>query len=88
MKTEYIMYYVEGEDDKKIVNTLKSELLAIKSGQVQVLNVVEHQITNARLMTLRKGTMVVLVFDTDTGNVDILNENIKKLNQCDSVTQV
>ena len=88
MKTEYIMYYVEGEDDKKIVNTLKSELLAIKSGQVHVLNVVEHQITNARLMTLRKGTMVVLVFDTDTGNVDILNENIKKLNQCDSVTQV
>ena len=88
MKTQYVLYYVEGEDEEKLLNTLKSELLAIKTGKVQILNIVEQQITQARLMNIRQGTMVVLVFDTDTGNVDVLNQNIKSLQNCQAVSKI
>ena len=77
MKSKFVQYYVEGEDEEKLVNVLKTQLGLIRPGKVQKLNVVEQEITNIRLRTLKQGTMVVLVFDTDTGNVDILKKNIK-----------
>ena len=88
MKVNYIQYYVEGECEEKLINTLKSELMVVKTGKVQVFNVVEKEITNARLITLRPGTMVVLIFDTDTGNIETLNNNINKLSKCSSVVDL
>lgn len=88
MKVNYIQYYVEGECEEKLVNTLKSELMLVKPGKVQKFNAIESEITNARLIALRPGTMVVLIFDTDTRNVDILNKNIKKLQSCKSVVDL
>lgn len=88
MKNQYVLYYVEGEDEEKLLNTLKSELLSIRPGKIQKLNVVEQSITRARLMSIRPGTLVVLVFDTDTGNVDILNKNIKALKACPAVSKI
>ena len=60
----------------------------IKPGKVQVLNVVTEEITDLRLRALSPGTTVVLVFDVDAGNVDILNRNIKKLTKCSSISDV
>ena len=88
MKVNYIQYYVEGECEEKLINTLKSELMVVKTGKVQVFNVIEKEITNARLITLRPGTMVVLIFDTDTGNIETLNKNINKLSKCSSVVDL
>ncbi len=88
MKSKYVQYYVEGEDEEKIVNVLKSELKVIRAGKVQKFNVVESELSNARLMMLKPSTMVVLVFDTDTGNSDILNSNINKLRECSAVAEV
>lgn len=88
MKNRYVLYYVEGDDEEKLINTLKSKLNMIKSGKVQKLNVVECEITDLRLRALSPGTMVVLVFDTDTGNVEILERNIKKLKACPAVSEV
>jgi len=83
-----VQYYVEGEDEEKLINILRSKLRVIKPGKVQKLNVVEHEITDARLRTLSRGTMVVLIFDTDTGYVDILNRNLKKLKECSSISEI
>lgn len=88
MGNKNIQYYVEGEDDQKVVNTLKTELGVIKTGKVHVLNVVEQEIPDMRLRALSRGTTVVLVFDTDTGNTEILNKNITKLRQCSFVSEV
>lgn len=79
MKSRYVQYYVEGEDEDKLIGVLKRELGLIVPGKVQRLNVVEREISDARLRTLARGTMVVLVFDTDTGHVEILEKNINKL---------
>lgn len=88
MKSKYVQYYVEGEDEVKLVNVLKSELRFIKAGKVEKLNVVTQELTYTRLRTLKKATMVVLVFDTDAGNPDVLEKNMEVLQNCPSVSEV
>lgn len=85
---EYYQYYVEGEDEEKLVNVLKSDMQCIVAGKVQVLNPVLEKITPLRLRTLKKNTIVILIFDTDAGERKILEENIKILNKCSSVKKV
>ena len=74
-------YYVEGENEEKIVNALKAELRCIKPGKVTVFDVVKRKLTKERLMRLKKGTIVVLVFDTDTDSADILKMNLEFLSK-------
>ena len=79
MATKYYLYYVEGEDEKKVVDTLKKDMKLIRPGVSQVFNVVENELTNARLMTIKENTTVVLIFDTDTGNTEKVRKNIELL---------
>lgn len=88
MKNTNIQYFVEGEDEKKLLNTLKNKLRLIRPGKIQRLNVVQTKISMNILRTLKKGTLVVLVFDTDTQNTEILNYNIKLLNKSNIVSKV
>ena len=88
MRSKFIQYYVEGETEERLIHVLKADLKVILPGKVQKLNVVECELTNARLMTLRPGTMIVLVFDTDTGYIDVLNKNLAKLKKCSSVSEI
>lgn len=88
MRNVNVQYYVEGEDEKKLVNTLKNELCVIVPGKVQRLNVIESKISDNILRTIKKGTVVVLVFDTDTNSVNMLKNNIKKLNECKFISKV
>lgn len=69
-------YYVEGDDEKKVIDTLKTSMQLIISGKVDVFNVIERKFTRNQIMRLKQGTIVVLVFDTDTNQVDTLLENI------------
>lgn len=87
-KSEYFQYYVEGDNEKKLLSVLKTELELIVSGKIEKLNVVQEKISKIRLMQLKKDTTVVLVFDTDAGNVNILNENIKILKKCIFVKRI
>lgn len=87
-KNNPIQYYVEGEDEKKFLNVLKTDLRLILPGKVDRFNAVEQAITNARLRTLSPKTTVVLVFDTDTGRKDILLQNIVKLRASSRVVRV
>ena len=69
-------YYVEGDDEKKVIDTLKTSMQLIISGKVDVFNVIERKFTRNQIMRLKQGTIVVLVFDTDTNQVDTFLENI------------
>ena len=73
-KNGIYQYYVEGEDDKKIVNALKQEIGCIESGKVEKFNVIQNKFSIARIRPLKSGTTVVLVYDTDVEtNIDILD---------------
>lgn len=87
-RNKYYQYFVEGDDDKKIVDTLKTEMQLIIPGKVQKFNVVEKLLNNNHIMSLKEGTHVVLVFDIDTDNVEILKQNIRFLNTQKTVKEV
>ena len=88
MKKYTIQYYVEGDDEKKLIDVLKTNLKVIKSGKVQKLNVIDKEITDAMLRTFKQNTLVVLVFDTDTNNIETLSKNINKLKKCSFVSKI
>ena len=77
MKKGSYHYFVEGEDDAKVINILKTDLCLIIPGKVQIFNVMQEKITNPRLMSLKADTIVILVFDTDVGETTTLLDNIK-----------
>lgn len=84
----YVQYYVEGECEEKLINALKTEMQLIIPGKVQRLNVVQDKISKARLMNLRENTTVVLIFDIDVVNEDILYNNIETLSACSRVKKI
>ncbi|MBQ6921223.1 MAG: hypothetical protein IJQ72_04920 [Bacilli bacterium] len=75
-----IQYFVEGECEEKFINVFKTGSDAfLKAGKVEVLNPVNKIITEARARTIKQNTTVVLVYDIDKGNIDVLLSNIKTL---------
>lgn len=73
-------YYVEGEDEKSLLNVLKRDLGCIESGKIDLFNVVQNRFTTARIRSLKPKTIVVLVYDTDVEtNLEILRYNIEFL---------
>ena len=75
-----IQYYVEGECEQKLVKTLVAHNL-ILPGQTDVLNPVQDHIKSTHLRKLPAKTTVVLIFDTDKNNMDILKSNIQFLKE-------
>lgn len=75
------IYYVEGQCEEKLLKILKTDMQLIQPGKIVKCNVIQKKIKQAQLTTLRKGTTVVLVFDTDTESTTILKQNINMLNK-------
>jgi hypothetical protein len=83
-----VQYYVEGEDEKRLLNVLKTDLRVIQPGKIDVFNVVCDTLSLGRLMALKPNTVVVLVFDTDAFDDAILKKNIESLKMCSNVEDV
>lgn len=47
-KNRYYHYFVEGQDEEKVVQVLKTDLRCIVPGKVQVFNVIEQKLTKMR----------------------------------------
>ena len=58
-----IHYFVEGECEKKLINTIKNKY--IKSGKIRVKNISQEIIHKAFLRTLEKNAICVMIVDTD-----------------------
>jgi len=82
-----IQYYVEGECEQKLVKTLAAHNL-ILPGQTDVLNPVQDHIKPTHLRKLPAKTTVVLIFDTDKNNLDILKANIQFLKNHPNIKKI
>ncbi len=87
-KNEIYQFYVEGEDEKKLIETLKKDMNSIVSGKVEVLNVIQKEIKTPRIRSLKTGTKVVLIYDTDIAKTDILDKNIKLLKSSKHIKRI
>lgn len=88
-KQDIYHYYVEGEDEKKLLEVLKRGFGCIESGKVDKLNVVQTKFSTARIRTLKPDTIVVLIYDTDVEDgLAILQYNVNFLNKQKGIKQV
>lgn len=75
-----IQYYVEGKCEEKLINELKKvPNCFIKPGKVCVYNIISQIIENDRIALLDPKTTIILVYDIDVENIDILKQNVDKL---------
>lgn len=75
-----VQYYVEGETEKVFIEQIKNKY--VLSGKIDVLNILQNEIKNSRLMNIKPDTTIVLIFDTDVeeeGLLKKLENNIKIL---------
>lgn len=72
-------YLVEGQCEEKLLNAMKISPSMIHPGKVDVFNLIQDILPVHTLMKYEKGTNVVLVFDTDTGETEALKKNIERL---------
>lgn len=84
---KFYQYYVEGECEQKLIEELKIYEMVIP-GKVSVFNAVQNHFKNAQLMQLKRETTVILVFDTDKNDYDVLIENIEYLKNYPTIKEV
>lgn len=81
-------YYVEGDCERKLIEELKTQKNMIRSGKITVLNVIEDRIRDSHLRLLSAETVVILVFDTDTGKLGFLKSNMELLHKSKRVREI
>ena len=79
MKIQKCIYLVEGECEQKLINALKDDPTLLIPGKVKVFNIIQKKVPQSILLSVRD-CFVVLVFDVDVGNTDILKANIANIN--------
>jgi len=75
-------YFVEGECEKVLLRAFmhaEESEYHICPGKIEVLNVICEKISPAKARTIKKGTKVVFVFDTDVKKTDLLEDNIQTI---------
>lgn len=87
-KDIYYQYYVEGECEKCMINALKTQFRCIIPGKVECFNAVQNIFTCSRLRSLKTGTNIVLVYDTDTNDITNLQKNIIFLKNQSAIANV
>lgn len=73
------IYFVEGQCEKKLIEALKEEPQRLRPGKIKVWNLIKDEIPSSILLTIKEGSVVVLVFDTDVLQTDKLKKNIQNL---------
>ena len=71
------IYFCEGSCDEVFIKALKEKPELITPGKTKVLNVISTYIPRSVLMTVKPGTTVVFVCDTDVPITEKLRKNIE-----------
>lgn len=79
-KNNVFHYYVEGECEEKLINTYKKPPYSyFVPGKVEILNVVQKEISRPRITAFKANTIVIFVYDTDVENDEMIQRNVNKL---------
>ena len=83
-----IVYVVEGETEKRLIEALKTDLRIIYPGKIRIFNVTQERIKEGLFMSCGQRVSFALVFDTDRVGVMRLKDNLeimRKLSNCQEV---
>lgn len=89
IKNNPVQYFVEGETEKAFIEQIKNKY--VLSGKIDVLNILQNEIKNSRLISIKPNTTIILIFDTDVQKKELLNrlaQNIKILKASKHIKEV
>jgi hypothetical protein len=81
-------YIVEGECEEKLINALKMPPNLVIPGKIKKWNIITTELRNSILIGIPQGSYVVLVFDTDVPETEVLKKNIAILKKYCARVQV
>ena len=76
-RSRRIIYLVEGDTEKKLLEALKTGMRKIYPGRVLKCNLKQEQMTKGMFMAYGEKVSFALVFDTDVGGAERLAENLR-----------
>ncbi len=88
-KNNPLVYIVEGETEKKLIQSIKNEF--IFPGKIYVRNLVQVKSIETLVRLIQNNSYVVIVFDTDINEikaVENLSKNIKLLKKLKNVKEI
>lgn len=77
MMSRSCIYFCEGECEETLIKALKESPALILPGKTKVFNVISKLIPKSVLLSVKLGTTVVFVFDTDVEITEKLRKNIR-----------
>ena len=83
-----VVYIVEGETERRLLEVLRTELKCVYAGKILKHNVVHNVVKKNNFLSFNRNTLFVLVFDTDTDGVAVLNQNIEILSGLPNTREV
>ena len=89
IKNNPVQYFVEGETEKAFIEQIRNKY--VLSGKIDVLNILQNEIKNSRLISIKPNTTIILIFDTDVQEKELLNrltQNIKILKNSKHIKEV
>lgn len=72
-----IVYLVEGDTEKKLVEALKTGMQKIYPGRVLKCNVTQERLKQGMFMAYGEKVSFAFIFDTDAGSSERLYENLR-----------
>lgn len=82
MAGELYHYFVEGECEQAFVKAFMHANKGdyrLKPGKVEVCNLIFNKISTTKAMSIKRGTKVVIIFDTDIKQTNIFDDNVDTL---------
>ncbi len=87
MKSNYL-YFVEGECEKALIETLIQSFGILPPRKIKVLNICQKTFPPSLIFTLKPKTCIVFVFDTDAGNPDYVRETVKQISKSTTSVEI
>lgn len=82
-------YFVEGECERFFIKQFSHcKDQHFKSGKVDVHNVVNEKLSSSILTALKNDTTLILIYDVDKYNSDLLQENLKLIKKYAQVREI
>lgn len=89
IKNNPVQYFVEGDTEKAFIEQIRNKY--VLSGKIDVLNILQNEIKNSRLISIKPNTTIILIFDTDVQKKELLNrlaQNIKILKASKHIREI
>ena len=71
------LHFVEGQCEEALLRSLILDFGLLPSGRIKVLNICQRKFPKSLIFSLKPGSRLIFIFDTDAGNPSFVEESLK-----------